>query len=146
MNKLKKILLVEDNAKDRELTLETLDDINLLNEVVAVNDGQEAIDYLLSKNKYADREKGYPAVILLDIKMPKLNGIEVLKFIREEETLRRIPVVMLTSSKEDTDLKECYNLGVNAYVVKPVGYPEFVESVRNVGLFWGIVNELPGIS
>ena len=143
MKKWKRILLVEDSAKDRELTIEALEKLNLLNEIIAVNDGQEAVDYLFYKGKFVDRSQGKPAVVLLDLKMPKLNGIDVLKIIREDPKLKRLPVVILTSSKEEKDLEACYELGVNAYVVKPVGFSEFVEAVKNVGLFWGIVNETP---
>lgn len=143
MKNWKRILLVEDSAKDRELTLEALEELNLINEIIAVNDGQEAVDYLLYKGKYKDRPKGIPAVVLLDLKMPKLDGIEVLKIIRQNQSLKRLPVVILTSSKEEKDLDTCYELGVNAYVVKPVGFAEFVEAVKNLGLFWGIVNETP---
>lgn len=143
MNNYNIILLVEDSAKDRELTMEALSELKLINEIVTVNDGQAAVDYLLYKGKYADRQKGVPAVVLLDIKMPKLNGIDVLKIIRNEEQLKHLPVVMLTSSKEEQDLKICYQLGVNAYVVKPVGHSDFVKAITNVGLFWGILNESP---
>ena len=141
MKEWKNILLVEDNPRDRELTLETLKEINLINEIIAVSDGEEALDYLLYKGKYTNRSKILPAVILLDLKMPKLSGIDVLKIIKNDPNLKYIPVVILTSSKEEIDLQNCYEYNVNAYVVKPVGYAEFVEAVKNVGLFWGIVNE-----
>ena len=146
MNNLKTILLVEDNLQDTELTIEALGEYNLANNVVAVGDGVEALEYLRSEGKYQNRKKGNPAVILLDIKMPRMDGIEVLDIIRKDELLTKLPVVMLTSSKEDPDLKRCYELGANAYVVKPVDFKEFVEAVKNIGFFWALLNEQPPVN
>ncbi len=143
MSDLKSILLAEDNAKDVELTLEALSEHNLTNDVVVVRDGAEALDYLYYRGKFKMRAVGNPAVILLDIKMPKVDGLEVLKTIKSDEKLKMIPVVVLTSSREERDLVESYKLGVNAYVVKPVSFKEFVESVKQLGVFWAILNEPP---
>jgi len=143
MADLKRILLAEDNPADVELTLSALAEHNLANEVVVVKDGEQALDYLYRRGQYSMRGNGNPAVILLDIKMPKVDGLAVLKTIKEDKDLMTIPVVMLTSSREDRDLAECYNLGVNAYVVKPVNFDEFVAAVSKVGLFWGVINEPP---
>lgn len=142
---LKTILIVEDNPQDVELTLEALSTHNLANNVIAVGDGVEAIDYLTYKGKYESRVKGNPSVILLDIKMPRMDGIEVLEYIRADEKLKMIPVVMLTSSREEPDLVKCYKLGVNAYVVKPVGFKDFLEAVKQIGIFWAILNEHPEV-
>jgi len=136
-------LLAEDNPKDVELTLEALSEYNLTNEVVVAHDGTEALDYLYCRGNFEGRTAGHPAVLLLDIKMPKVDGLEVLRIIKEDPALRMIPVVMLTSSREERDLVESYRLGVNAYVVKPVQFLHFVESVKQLGAFWGIVNEPP---
>lgn len=143
MLNLKTILLVEDNPQDVELTIEALKEFKLANNIISVNDGVEAMDYLCYDGKFKTRPKGNPAVILLDIKMPRMDGIEVLEAIRKDEKLRTIPVVMLTSSREDPDLKMCYALGVNAYVVKPVDFKEFLEAVKHIGVFWAILNEQP---
>lgn len=143
MIRLKKILLVEDNPNDIELTLEALDEQNLANRVIVTNDGVEAMEYLQYKGKYKDREKENPAVILLDIKMPRMDGIEVLEAIKSNAELKTVPVVILTSSREEPDLKKCYDLGVNAYVVKPVNFKDFFDSVKKLGVFWAIINELP---
>lgn len=143
MIELKKILLVEDNPNDVELTLEALAEQNLANRVVVLNDGVEAMEYLHYEGFFKDREKGNPAVILLDIKMPRMDGIEVLQEIKNSQELKTIPVVMLTSSREEPDLKKCYSLGVNAYVVKPVNFKDFFEAVKNLGVFWAVLNELP---
>lgn len=143
MNDLRRILLAEDNPNDVELTLEALAQHNLANEVDVVNDGAEALDYLYRRNKYEGRSNGDPAVVLLDLKMPKVDGLEVLKTIKSDPQLRTIPVVILTSSREETDLVRSYELGVNAFVVKPVDFTQFVESVRQVGMFWAIINEPP---
>lgn len=140
---LKAILLAEDNPKDVELTLEALSEYNLSNEVVVAQDGAEALDYLYRRESYAGRSEGNPAVVLLDIKMPKVDGLEVLRTIKADPALQAIPVVILTSSREERDLVESYKLGVNAYVVKPVQFLHFVESVRQLGAFWGVVNEPP---
>jgi len=143
MIELKTILLVEDNPQDVELTIEALTEYNLANNVVSVSDGIQAMEYLLCKGKYKGRTTFNPAVILLDIKMPRMDGIEVLEAIRNDEKLKHIPVVMLTSSREEPDLKKCYELGSNAYIVKPVDFKEFIEAVRHIGVFWAVLNELP---
>jgi CheY-like chemotaxis protein len=143
MNILKRILLVEDDPKDIELTLTALDGYNLANEVVIARDGVEALDYLYRRGTFAERPAGQPVVILLDLKMPKLDGIQVLRQLKADEQMRLIPVVILTSSRESRDLEECYRLGVNAYVVKPVRFADFVEAVRQIGVFWALINELP---
>ena len=143
MIELKKILLVEDNPNDIELTLEALEEQNLANRVIVLNDGVEVMDYLSYKGPYSNREKENPAVILLDIKMPRMDGIEVLQAIKNNQELKAIPVVMLTSSREEPDLKKCYELGVNAYVVKPVNFKDFFEAVKNLGVFWAVLNEIP---
>lgn len=140
---LKPILLVEDNPKDLELTLLALEQARLANEVVTLRDGAEVLDYLACRGDWTSREKGNPAVILLDIKLPKLNGLEVLETIKKDPELRRIPVVMLTSSREEPDLERSYELGVNAYVVKPVSFADFVMAVQDLGGFWAVLNEPP---
>lgn len=143
MNGLKTILLVEDNPQDVELAIEALSEYNLTNNVVSVRDGVKAIEYLRCVGEYKGRTGGNPAVILLDIKMPRMDGIEVLEAIRKDGKLKQIPIVMLTSSREDPDLKKCYALGANAYVVKPVAFGEFVEAVKHIGIFWAVLNEQP---
>jgi CheY-like chemotaxis protein len=143
MTQLKHILLAEDNAEDVELTLEALASHNLANAVVVVRDGAEALEYLYYEGDYRLRERGEPAVVLLDIKMPKVDGLEVLRRIKADPKLRTIPVVILTSSREERDLVQGYELGVNAYVVKPVDFGEFVEAVKSLGVFWALVNEPP---
>jgi CheY-like chemotaxis protein len=143
MIKLRTILLAEDNSKDVELTLEAMADNNLATHVVVVKDGVEAMEYLHCEGKYKLRKPENPAVILLDIKMPRMDGIEVLRNIRSEEALRRIPVVILTTSREEKDLITTYDLGVNAYVVKPVDFGQFLEAVKQIGGFWAFLNELP---
>ncbi len=143
MSELKSILLAEDNAKDVELTLSALGENNLANEVIVVRDGAEALDYLYSRGKFQMRAKGNPAVILLDIKMPKVDGLQVLKTIKSDTQLKSIPVVMLTSSREEKDIVESYKIGVNAYVVKPVNFGEFVTAVKELGAFWAVINEPP---
>jgi CheY-like chemotaxis protein len=143
MINLKTILLAEDNPKDVELTLEALSEHNLANHVIVVRDGVEAMEYLHYEGNYKQRKKGNPAVLLLDIKMPRMNGIEVLKAIRGDDRLKSIPVVMLTSSREESDLIKSYEIGVNAYVVKPVDFKEFIDAVKQVGVFWALINELP---
>jgi CheY-like chemotaxis protein len=140
---LKRIVLAEDNANDVELTLAALAEIHLANEVVVVRDGAEAMDYLYRRNAFADRSPGNPAVLLLDLKMPKVDGIDVLRAIKADEALKTIPVVMLTSSREEQDLVRTYELGVNAYVVKPVDFRSFIDAVRHLGAFWAVVNEPP---
>lgn len=140
---LKPILLVEDNPKDLELTLIALSKSQLANEVVVARDGAEALDYLLTRGDFADRVAGNPAVILLDLKLPKIDGIEVLQAVRSTPALKSIPVVMLTSSREEPDLQRSYELGVNAYVVKPVDFRDFVEAIADLGVFWAVLNEPP---
>lgn len=140
---LRKILLVEDHPKDIELTLEALAEHNLVNRVVVLKDGVEAIDYLRRQGAYAGMPLELPAVILLDIKMPRMDGIEVLENIKSDAVLKTIPVVMLTSSREEPDLQKCYKLGVNAYVVKPVDFNDFFIAVKQLGVFWAVLNEMP---
>lgn len=140
---LKPILLVEDNPHDLELTLIALSKSQLANQVVICRDGAEALDYLMQRGEYAGRNAGNPAVVLLDLKLPKVDGLEVLKTVRETPTLRSMPVVMLTSSKEEQDLVRSYELGVNAYVVKPVDFAEFVRAIADLGIFWAVLNEPP---
>ncbi len=143
MIEIKTILLAEDNPQDVELTIEALSEHNLANNVVAVKDGVETMEYLRCQGKYQNRKNGNPAVLLLDIKMPRMDGIEVLSEIRNDEKLKTLPIVMLTSSKEEPDLKKCYEIGVNAYVVKPVNFKEFIEAVKQIGIFWALLNEQP---
>lgn len=143
MTDLKRILLAEDNANDLELTMAALQQHNLANEIVAVRDGAEALDYLYQRGAFADRGHGLPALVLLDLKMPKVDGLEVVRVVKADPRLRRIPVVMLTSSREESDLVDSYELGVNAYVVKPVDFAEFMTAVRQIGVFWAVVNEVP---
>ncbi|SAL57018.1 response regulator protein [Caballeronia turbans] len=140
---LKPILLVEDNPNDLELTLVALDKSQLANEVIVARDGQEAIDYLTCEGEWKERAPGNPAVILLDLKLPKIDGLEVLDMIRSNASLKSVPVVMLTSSREEQDLVRSYELGVNAYVVKPVEFAEFVEAISDLGVFWAVLNEPP---
>jgi CheY-like chemotaxis protein len=140
---LKPILLVEDNPNDLELTLIALERSQLANEVVIVRDGADALDYLHGRGAYATREQGNPAVVLLDLKLPKVDGLEVLADIRANAQLKSMPVVMLTSSKEEQDLIRSYELGVNAYVVKPVDFGEFVRAIADLGIFWAVLNEPP---
>jgi CheY-like chemotaxis protein len=140
---LRRILLAEDSVNDAELTLAALSENHLANQVVHVKDGAAALDYLYRRGEFADRPAGNPAVVLLDIKMPRVDGIEVLRQMKTHPSLRTIPVVMLTSSREEQDLIESYRLGVNAYVVKPVDFREFVPAVSNLGLFWAVINEPP---
>jgi len=143
MTEFKRILLAEDSAEDVELTLRALAEHKLANEVVVVGDGAEALDYLYRRGAYRDRENGNPAVILLDLKLPKLDGLKVLRQLKGDEALRNVPVVILTSSREESDVVESYRLGVNAYVVKPVDFAQFVAAVKQIGLFWAVVNEPP---
>lgn len=140
---LKPILLVEDNPKDLELTLVALEKSNLANDVITVRDGAEALDYLLRRGQYGDRPVGNPTVVLLDLKLPKLDGIQVLEEIRGTPQLQSIPVVMLTTSREEKDLVRSYKLGVNAYVVKPVAFKEFIDAIQDLGVFWAVLNEPP---
>jgi CheY-like chemotaxis protein len=143
MDKFGRILIVEDDPRDLELTLNALEDHNLANEVVIARDGQEAIDYLYRRGKFEGRPVGNPAVILLDLKLPKVDGLEVLQQLRSDEQLKIVPVVVLTSSHEERDMMRSYKLGVNAYVVKPVDFHEFVNAVKELGVFWAIINEPP---
>lgn len=140
---LKRLLLVEDNPHDIELTLEALAEYKISNRIDIACDGTEAIDYLCREGRFQDRPEGNPVVILLDIKLPKMNGLEVLKQIRSDQRFRLIPVVILSSSREEQDLLTGYELGVNAYIVKPVEFQSFVDAVRSLGLFWAILNEPP---
>lgn len=143
MSQLHSILFAEDNPQDIELTLAALAEHNLANEVVVVNDGEQALDYLHCRGRFKMRGNGNPVVVLLDIKMPKIDGLEVLRVIKQDESLKHIPVVMLTSSREEPDLQRAYDLGVNAYVVKPVDFQAFVEAVKQLGVFWAVHNEPP---
>jgi CheY-like chemotaxis protein len=141
--KLKTILLAEDNQNDVDLTLLALAEYNLANNIEVVNDGVEVLEYLRSQGKFKGRKPGYPAVILLDLKMPRMDGIGVLKEIKNDPLLKIIPVVMVTSSREETDLIQSYKLGVNAYVVKPVDFNKFIDAIKQLGAFWALLNELP---
>lgn len=134
---------MEDNPNDLELTLLALERIKLANEVVSVRDGVEALDYLLRRGVFAEREEGNPAVILLDLQLPRLDGLQVLKCIKSDAALQSIPVVMLTTSREESDLARSYKLGVNAFVVKPVAFHDFIDAIRDLGLFWAVLNEPP---
>ena len=143
MSELKRILLAEDNPNDVELTLDALAEYNLANEVVVTRDGAEALDYLYMRGDYKMRTAGNPAVVLLDLKMPRVDGLEVLKQIKSDPDLKTIPVVVLTSSHEEKDLVASYKLGTNAYVVKPVDFKEFVVAIKELGSFWAVLNEPP---
>jgi DNA-binding response OmpR family regulator len=143
MSGLGRILLVEDDPKDVELTLTALEEYNLANEVLVVGDGEDALDYLHCRGAFGTRTQGNPAVMLLDLKLPKVDGLEVLKEIKSDEKLKVIPVVVLTSSREEKDMVASYQLGVNAYVVKPVDFHEFVNAIKELGVFWAIINEPP---
>jgi CheY-like chemotaxis protein len=140
---LKPILLVEDNPKDVELTLVALSKSQLANDVVVTRDGAEALDYLMCRGAYASRDKGNPAVVLLDLKLPKIDGLQVLEKIKSDDQLKSVPTVVLTSSREEADLLKSYKLGVNAYVVKPVGFQDFLEAIQDLGVFWAVLNEPP---
>lgn len=143
MNTYKRILLAEDDPKDIELTINALEEYNLANDIFIARDGAEALDYLYRRGGFAQEPGGNPIVILLDLKMPKIDGIQVLKQIKSDKHLQMIPVVVLTSSNESQDLEACYQLGANAYVVKPVKFTDFVEAVRGIGVFWALINEPP---
>ena len=143
MEPLKRILLVEDDPKDIELILSALGEYNLANDIVVARDGIMALDYLYRRHEFAERPEENPVVILLDLKMPKMDGIQILQILKTDEEMRTIPIVILTSSREDRDLEKCYSLGVNAYVVKPVHFREFVEAVKHIGVFWALINESP---
>jgi len=143
MELLGRILMVEDDPKDVELTLTALEEYNLGNEVIVTHDGEEALDYLYQRGKFQARTNGNPAVLLLDLKLPKVDGLEVLQQIKSDEKLKMIPVVVLTPSREERDMVASYKLGVNAYVVKPVDFHEFVNAIKELGVFWAIINEAP---
>jgi DNA-binding response OmpR family regulator len=143
MSELGRVLLVEDDPRDVELTMTALAEYNLANEVVVARDGQQALDYLHCRGEFSTRSNGNPAVMLLDLKLPKVDGLEVLQQIRSDQRLKLIPVVVLTSSREEKDMIRSYNLGVNAYVVKPVDFHEFVNAIKELGIFWAVINEPP---
>ena len=143
MSDLKRILMVEDSRRDAEIALEALRDYHLVNEVVHVRDGEAALDYLYRRGEFATRTDGQPAVILLDLKMPKVDGMEVLREIKDDPALKIIPVVTMTSSREEQDLMRSYQLGVNAYVVKPVNFHEFIDAMKQMSTFWAVLNESP---
>lgn len=143
---IRHILIAEDDPRDLELTMAALEEYNLANKVFVVHDGEEALDYLYCRGKFNTRAPGNPVAVLLDLKMPKINGIEVLKAIKADPKLSMIPIVVLTSSREEPDLAECYHHGVNAYVVKPVDFGEFMKAVKMLGVFWLAVNEPPPVT
>ena len=146
MPPLKRILLAEDSPQDVEMTLAAMEEYHLVNEVNVVTNGAEALDYLYARGKYANHSNGFPVVVLLDLKMPKVDGLEVLRQMKSDPELRRIPVVMMTSSREEQDLVSSYDLGVNAYVVKPVDFQQVTDSVRKLSCFWALINEPPPIN
>ena len=143
MSAIRTILLAEDSLADAEMAIDALREANLANPIVHVEDGVEAMDYLLRRGAFANREEGLPAVLLLDIKMPRMDGLEVLRQLKAHERFRRIPVVMLTSSREDRDLKAAYDLGVNSYIEKPVNFSKFMDVVEHIELYWCVINERP---
>lgn len=143
MNSLRTILIAEDSSADAEMAIDALRDARLANPIVHVEDGVEALDFLLRRGVFANREDGLPAVLLLDIKMPRMDGLEVLQRIRAEEELKRLPVVILSSSREESDLARSWDLGVNAYVVKPVDIDQFFNAVKTIGTFWAVINQAP---
>ena len=145
MSKLRTILLPEDSPADAEMAIDALRDAHLANPIVHVEDGVEALDYLLRRGRFADRVDEDPAVLLLDIKMPRMDGLEVLQKLRADENLRRLPVVILSSSREESDLARSWDLGVNAYVVKPVDVDQFFDAVKALGKFWAVFNEIPEV-
>jgi CheY-like chemotaxis protein len=145
MNTVRPILLVEDSLNDIELTLAALQQNNVANEVIVARHGGEALDYLYRRGKFKDRPPVLPVVVFLDLKMPKVDGMEVLRQVKGDENLKTIPIVILTSSREEVDLVKTYQLGVNAYVVKPVGFAQFTDAIRQAGVFWAVVNEPPPI-
>lgn len=140
---IRSILLAEDSPADAEMAIDALREAHLANPIVHVEDGIEALDYLLMRGKHAGRPEGLPAVLLLDIKMPRMDGLEVLKHIRSDEKLKHLPVVILSSSREESDLARSWDLGVNAYVVKPVDIDQFFQAVKTLGTFWAVINETP---
>jgi CheY-like chemotaxis protein len=143
MPQLKRILLAEDSPQDVEMTLAAMEEFHLCNDVVVVSNGAEALDYLYERGQFANHGNGFPVVVLLDLKMPKVDGLEVLRQLKSDPARKRIPVVMMTSSREEQDLIRSYDLGVNAYVVKPVDFQQFMDSIRKLSCFWAIVNEPP---
>lgn len=143
MKEIRPILLAEDSPADAEMAMDALREANLANPIVHVEDGVDCLDYLLRRGRFAEREPGDPAVLLLDIKMPRMDGLETLEKLREHEQFKRLPVVILTSSREESDMAKSWNLGVNAYVVKPVDIQQFFESVKTLGRFWAVINEAP---
>ena len=140
---LKRILLVEDSPNDIELMLAAFAEYEVAHEVAVARDGEEALDYLYRRSRFQDRTEGNPAVVLLNLKLPKVDGLEVLQQLKSDASLRTMPVVMLTSSREERDLLRSYDLGVNAYVVKPVEFQQFISAVKELGVFWGVINEPP---
>ena len=146
MSELKRILLVEDSANDVELILTSLADNHIANEVVVARDGEEALDFLYRRGLFRLRMSGNPVVVLLDLKLPKVDGLEILAQLRADPALRFVPVVVLTSSREEPDLQRCYELGTNAYVVKPIDFQEFVDVIKQIGLFWAVVNQPPPLA
>lgn len=145
MSSLRTILIAEDSPADAEMAMDALREAKLANPIVHVEDGVEALDFLLRRGNFADREEGLPAVLLLDIKMPRMDGLEVLQRIRAEEDLKRLPVVILSSSREESDLACSWDLGVNAYVVKPVDIEQFFKAVKTIGVFWAVINQSPEV-
>jgi DNA-binding response OmpR family regulator len=143
MNTLGRLLMVEDDPKDVELTMTALEEYNLANEVIVTHDGEEALDYLYCRGKFHDRSTDNPSVMLLDLKLPKVDGLEILKIVKSDDKLKLIPVVVLTSSREEKDMVTSYKLGVNAYVVKPVDFHEFVDAIKELGVFWAVINAPP---
>ena len=143
MSAIRTILLAEDSPADAEMAIDALRDANLANPIVHVEDGVEALDYLLQRGAHAGREDGLPAVLLLDIKMPRMDGLEVLKHIRSHDKLEKLPVVILSSSREESDLARSWDLGVNAYVVKPVDVDQFFNAIKTLGTFWAVINQPP---
>ena len=143
MKDIRPILLAEDSMADAEMAIDALRDANLANDIVHVEDGVEALDYLLRRGRYADREPGLPAVLLLDIKMPRMDGLEVLQKLREDDSFNSLPIVILSSSREENDLARSWDMGVNAYVVKPVDVDQFFTAVKALGKFWAVFNEAP---
>jgi len=143
MKTFKRILLVEDDPKDIELTINALSEYNLANDILVIRDGAEALDCLYHRGAFAQDAGGNPIVVLLDLKMPKMDGVQVLKQIKSDKQLQTIPVVIITSSRESRDLDVCYQLGANAYVVKPVEFADFIEAIKGIGVFWALINEPP---
>lgn len=146
MTELRRILLAEDSPQDVELTLAALAEYRLANQIDVVRDGAEVLDYLYHRGAYTDRTGGRPGVLLLDLKMPKMSGLDVLRHLKSDPAMKTLPVVMLTSSRQEADVIASYDLGVNAYVVKPVGFADFMEALRQLGAFWAVLNEVPHAS